>query len=54
MAATLVASVQVDPHFAHQLLHPRAAVVARHVVVQVFPDPLDAIVVGAVRRQEVH
>jgi hypothetical protein len=28
-------------------------VVTRHVVVQIFPEPLDAIMVGAVRRQEV-
>ena len=50
---TLVASVQVEPHFGHKFLHSRAAVVARHVVVEVLPRPLDTIVVRAIRWQEV-
>ena len=49
----MVASVEVEPHFGHQLLHPRTAVVARHVVVEVLPDPFDAIVVRAIWRQKV-
>ena len=53
MSPALVAGSEVESHFGHKLLHSRAAVVTRHVVVQVFPEPLDAIVVGAVRRQEV-
>jgi hypothetical protein len=40
---------QVESHFRHKLIHSRAPVVSRHVVVQVFPDPLDTIMVRAVR-----
>jgi hypothetical protein len=50
---TLASSVQEERHFGHKLLHSRAAVVTRRVVLQVFPEPLDAIVVGPARLQKV-
>src|SRR6516225_2985754 len=53
MPPTLVAGVQVQPHLCHEFLHSLAAVVTCYVVVQVFPHPLDTVVVGAVRWQEV-
>ena len=53
VAPALIPDVEIEAHFSHELLHSRTSVVSRHVVVQIFPDPLDAIVVGAVGRQEV-
>ncbi len=53
MAPTLIPGGEVEAHFSHEFLHSRTAVVTRDVVVQVFPDSLDAIVVGTVRWQEV-
>ncbi len=49
---TLASGVQVEPHFGHKLLYSRAAMVTRSVVLQVFPEPLDAIVVWPARRQK--
>src|ERR1700693_1593574 len=48
-----VPSGQVEPYFGHELLHSRAPVVSRHVVVQILPDSFNAIVVRAIRWQEV-
>src|ERR1700758_393539 len=45
--------VDVEASLVEELHHRLAAMVARDVGVQVLPDALDAIVVGAVRRQEV-
>jgi len=50
---TSVSACQVHPHLDHESLHGPTPVVPCNVVVQVLPDPLDSIVVGAVRRQEV-
>ena len=52
MTKDLLALFQVRVHFLDQGIHPWAAVVAGHIIVQVFPDTFDAIVIGAVRRQE--
>ena len=49
----LVTLFKVAAHFLHQLFQDTAGMVAGDVVVQVFPDALDAIVIGAVRRQKV-
>jgi hypothetical protein len=48
-----VASGEVEPYFGHEFLHSRAPVVSRDLVVQVLPDSIDAIVVRAIRWQEV-
>jgi hypothetical protein len=48
-----VPSGQIEPYFGHELLHSRAPVVSCDVVVQVLPDSFDAIVVRAIRWQEV-
>ena len=52
MAAPLVTSTEVGPNLFHEFRHRPAAVVARDVGMQVLPDALDAIVIGAVRGQE--
>ena len=46
-----VAEILVD--LGHELFHVLAAMIPRHVVVEVLPDPLDPVVVRAIRRQEV-
>ena len=48
-----VPSGQIEPYFGHELLHSRAPVVSCDVVVQVLPDSFDAVVVRAIRWQEV-
>jgi hypothetical protein len=41
----------MEAYFSHQALNSRAAVVMRDVAVEIFPVPLDAIVIGAVAAQ---
>jgi hypothetical protein len=49
----LVAFPEVVADFVHEFGHARVAVVACHVRMHVLPDPLDLVVVRALRRQEV-
>ena len=53
MMSTLVSGSKIGADVVHQFVHRHASVVARDVVVQILPDPLDPIVVGAVGRQKV-
>ena len=46
-------ATKVGVDIPHEFLDGLTAVVAGHVVVEVLPQPLDAIVIRAVRRQEV-
>ena len=46
-------AIEVAVDFAHELLHVLAEVVASYVVVEILPDPLDPIVIGAIRWQKV-
>src|SRR6516164_2485360 len=45
--------MEVAVDFGHKFLHVLAAVVASNVVVKILPDPLDPIVIGAIRWQKV-
>ena len=53
MVPALIPGIEVEPHVLHQLLHGLAPVVPCDVRMEVLPDPLDAIVIRAVGRQEV-
>ena len=53
MSSVMRSAAEIGIHFGHELLHPLAAVITGDVVVQVFPQTLDAVVIGAVRRQKV-
>ena len=53
MVTVLIPGLEVDLHLFHELLDGPALVVPRDVRVQVLPGAFDAIVIGAVRRQEV-
>ena len=44
--------LEVSPAVGEQLLHRATAMIARDVGVEVLPDALDAVRVGAVRREE--
>ena len=53
MFSSSSSATEVSVDISHEFLHGLAAVVARHVVVEVLPQSLDTIVIRAVRRQEV-
>ncbi len=51
--AVLISAIQVGVDAIQQLTHRPTAMVAGDVVVEIFPGPLDAIVIRAVRLQKV-
>ena len=53
MLSSSSSATEVAVDLGHEFVHGFAAVVARHVVVKVLPDPLDPIVIRAIRRQKV-
>ena len=52
MSSMSVPATKVGVDFGHEFAHALAAVIARHVVMQIFPESLDAVVIGTVRWKE--
>ena len=53
MLSSLSSTTEVAVDVGHEFLHVLTAVVASHVVVEILPNPLDPIVIRAIRWQKV-